>query len=189
LSRYRLSVVALRQDGQLAFCAVWGSRRSPSGAALARGARPPAYRRRAQRGKPCAGCYRHGTVNGETLVRHELNGRSATSTGRGVASGYRGRPRVRARDVDLILGFTLNDLPISFSSSKPYALCISQKQPASVIPKPARVSSRSLRECHPEGPRVSSRRIMKSASVIPKARECHPEGATRVKSASVIPKC
>jgi hypothetical protein len=40
-----------------------GSRRSPSGAALARGARPSARsRRRAERGKPCAGCYRDEKV-------------------------------------------------------------------------------------------------------------------------------
>jgi hypothetical protein len=47
-----------------------GSRRLPSGAALARGARPPAGAgAERERGKPCTGCYRHGTVNGETLRR------------------------------------------------------------------------------------------------------------------------
>jgi hypothetical protein len=56
-----------------------------------------------------------------------------------------------------------------------------------------RVSSRSLRECHPEAcatviPKAREchpEGFYESASVIPKARECHPEGATTVIKARV----
>ncbi len=69
-------------------CAVWGSRRSPLGVALAPGARAESRGARSERsGDPCAGCYRHGTVNGEGLCGGR--GRSVISTARGAASGYR----------------------------------------------------------------------------------------------------
>jgi hypothetical protein len=84
LSRDRPPVA--RRHGVAACCAVWGSRRSPSGVALARGARPPARsRRRAERGKPCAGCYRQR--DGERRDLAAIGGRSPILTGRGVASG------------------------------------------------------------------------------------------------------
>jgi hypothetical protein len=62
------SLVAWRRVLVLEPAPSGGSRCSPSGAALARAARPRPRRRRAQRGKPCSACYRHGTVNGETRM-------------------------------------------------------------------------------------------------------------------------
>jgi len=72
LSRDRSSLRGGKGFG-LVVCAVWEVSpftvgRSPS----ARGKTAGGCRRRAQRGKPCPGCYRHGTVNGETWTATEL---------------------------------------------------------------------------------------------------------------------
>ena len=46
-------------------------------------------RRRAQRGKPCVGCYRLGTVNGETWAEFELGRSAFFKWAEALASGYR----------------------------------------------------------------------------------------------------
>ena len=123
--------------------------------------------------------------------------------GRGVASGYR-VSCARTRDLDLRLGFTLNDLREAESRAKPHEIrvfpyrgreCYPEAL-ASVIPKLARLQSRRGASVIPKGEGQARLQSRRGASVIPKARgmvhkarvSSRRWGHKYPRTASVIPK-